>query len=292
MLSYGAELVVSNPAAATIRVGTGAAIVDGKFYRNTANVDLAGAVPGGGSNYYTVVLQKTWATQLVRAVLLGPDAGAPPAVTQSDGLTWEIALAEVEITSGGVVTITDVRVTAHYNTEVSSAMIADDAVIASKIPDNSITAAKLIDGAGSGLDADLLDGLNGTSYLNTVTPLTGNADISLNDTPTLIPGLTTNLTTGNYLVHAEIVLTGTGTTGQYGDIRLHLYRAAVIVTGEARHTIICDAGGTSDITVHYSWYISISGTQAVELRARLVAGGTIGSVDTNFGFCKLNILKV
>jgi len=290
--NYLSELVVTNPAAATIRVGTGSAVVDGKFYRNTAVVDLAGAVPGGGANYYTVVIQKTWATQQVRAVLIGPDAGAPPAVTQSDGLTWEIAIATVQITSGGVVTITDARVYAHYNTNISTAMLEDASVTAVKIPDNSIPSAKLIDGAGSGVDADLLDGLDGTSYLNNVTALTGASDISLNDTPTLIPGLTTNLTTGNYLITGIAVLEGAGTTGQWGEVKTHLYRAGVIVQGEPRHHIIITAGGISRVTISYTWYISISGTQTVELRARLIAGFTLASVDTNFGYCKLYCLKI
>lgn len=106
---YNGTLFVSNPAGTTIRVISGAAIVDGKLYLNTANVDFTVTAPGAGSNYYRIVLQKDWTAQTVRLAQLGPNAVAPPAVTQSDGTTWEISLATVQITSGGVITITDTR---------------------------------------------------------------------------------------------------------------------------------------------------------------------------------------
>lgn len=106
---YANELLVSNPAGVTIRVATGAAFVDGKFYENDANVDNSITAPGAGSNYYTVVLQKDWAAQTVRIALLGPDASSPPTVTQTDGTLWEISIATVQITSGSVVTVTDKR---------------------------------------------------------------------------------------------------------------------------------------------------------------------------------------
>lgn len=106
ILDYANELVVTNPAGTTIRMATGAALVDGKFYENDANIDFAGVAPGAGSNYYTLVLRKSFAGQTVRAVLLGPSPIAPPAVTQVDGTTWEISIATIEITNLGVVTIT------------------------------------------------------------------------------------------------------------------------------------------------------------------------------------------
>jgi len=106
---YANELAVSNPAGNTIRVATGAALVDGKFYETDANVDNTITTPGAGSNYYRIVLQKDWALQTVRVAVLGPDVASPPAVTQTDGTTWEVSLATVQITSGGVITITDTR---------------------------------------------------------------------------------------------------------------------------------------------------------------------------------------
>lgn len=175
---YLGELTVTNPAGTTIRVSDGGALVDGTYYDNTANVDNSVVAPGSGSNFYTVVLRKGWAAQTVRVALLGPDAGSPPAVTQTDGVTWEISIATVEITSGSVITITDTRNYLHFNTEVSSAMIPSSAITLAKMAansvdsdqyvDGSIDAVHLNDGAGSGVDADLLDGQEGAYYEGTL----------------------------------------------------------------------------------------------------------------------------
>ncbi|MCK4881231.1 MAG: hypothetical protein KAS82_11235 [Bacteroidales bacterium] len=49
---------------------------------------------------------------------------------------------------------------------VGASEIAGDAVGTDEIADGSVTAAKLVDGSGSGLDADLLDGQDGSYYRN------------------------------------------------------------------------------------------------------------------------------
>lgn len=112
LAGYEGELEVTNPSGQTIRVATGAALVDGKFYETDAAVDLAGATPGGGdTNYYRVVLRKVWSLQTVRLILLSNLAGADyPAVTQTDGTTWEVSIARATINDAGTVTIIDDRV--------------------------------------------------------------------------------------------------------------------------------------------------------------------------------------
>lgn len=109
--SYGNRLAATNPSGVIIRIATGAAIVDGKFYVNDAVKDLTlNAAPGSGTDYYSVVLDKDFAAQTVRLGLNGPVNGGPrPAVTQIDGTTWEVELYEVRQTSGGVITIIDRR---------------------------------------------------------------------------------------------------------------------------------------------------------------------------------------
>jgi hypothetical protein len=106
-------LAVSNPSGNTIRVASGLAFVDGKYYSNSANLDTDIVTPSAGNNRYDlVVLQKDWAAQTVRlAILTGVEGPTPavPTVTQTDGTTWEIALAKVYITDAGVITITDLR---------------------------------------------------------------------------------------------------------------------------------------------------------------------------------------
>lgn len=289
---YLNELVVTNPAGATIRVGTGGAIVDGKFYDNSANVDLAGAVPGGGSNFYTVVLDKDFAAQTVRASLLGPNVVAPPAVTQADGVDWEIALATVEITSGGVVTVTDVRVYCHYNMEISGAMLPADVITTVKILDGAVTAAKLTDGAGSGVDADLLDGLEGAVYTNTLATLSASGDIVLNNVATLIPGMSVALGTGTYLIIVSAPFIVQGTSGQYADINLQCHLDGVLQNGEAHDLDDIDASNRDRWpTLTYAWRIIVTGSQTYQVRASVVAGST-ATATTRWQITKAQILKV
>ena len=96
------ELAVSNPSGKTVRVATGAGIVDGKLYQNTANVDLTPTTPSVGTTGFRVVLRKGWTAQTVRAAIVMNTDGnsAAPALTQTDGTTWEISLATGTITTG------------------------------------------------------------------------------------------------------------------------------------------------------------------------------------------------
>jgi len=107
---YENSLEVSNPSGNTIRVNTGAALVDGKFYETTAVVDNSISTPAAATRKDRIVLRKSWASQTVRvAVLTGIEGGSIPSLTQTDGLTWEIPLATISITTGGAITVTDER---------------------------------------------------------------------------------------------------------------------------------------------------------------------------------------
>jgi hypothetical protein len=142
--SYSGLLAVTNPSGTTIRVATGAALVDGKLYASDAVVDLS--TSGDGS--YSVVLRKTWATQTVRAAIrsLG--------VTQTDGTIWEIELARVVVASG-VHTVTDMREFVQFSGTpatledgfVTTDMLADLAVTEAKLGAAAVTATKIDDGA-------------------------------------------------------------------------------------------------------------------------------------------------
>lgn len=310
---YLNELAVTNPAGVTIRTASGGALVDGTFFDNTANVDQVVVAPGGGSNFYRVVLEKDWALQTVRIALLGPNVAVPDAVTQNDGVTWEISLATIEITSGSVVTVTDDRTYMHFNTEVNSAMIAanaitnakmaDDAIDTDELVDLAVTNAKLAagaalanilpsDGAGSGLDADLLDGQHGAYYQNILTTLSASSDIALTNTAVLIPGMTGNFTTGTYLVIASIPFIIQGTSGQYADINLQLFLDAVLQNGEAHDKDDIDASNRDRLaTLTYAWRVVVSGTQAIQVRASKVAGST-ATVQTRWQIDKAQIMFV
>lgn len=147
--SYLDELVGSVPGANTARIGTGAALVDGKPYENSAPVDvtIASAVGAGNTRIDRIVLRADWTAQTVRITLIsGTDAVSPtaPAITQTSETTYDFMLYQALVTVSGTVTLTDERVMADIVTGgISTAMIADDAITADKIPDASITEAKM-----------------------------------------------------------------------------------------------------------------------------------------------------
>ncbi len=95
---------------ATVRVASGAALVDGKIYESDANNDFA---VNGVSVYWLVGLTKDHANQSIRAFCRGSyatDALALAALVQTNDVTWEIPLATVLTTAGGnVSTIYDKR---------------------------------------------------------------------------------------------------------------------------------------------------------------------------------------
>lgn len=82
--------------AGVVTVQTGAAIVDGRLYKNTAVLTLT---PSSGSRVDRVVLRRDVAAQTVRAVIKEGTAGTPPALTQNDAI-WEISLAQFVVTAG------------------------------------------------------------------------------------------------------------------------------------------------------------------------------------------------
>lgn len=130
---YNNALAISNPAGNDIRVATGAALVDGKFYENDANNDTAIATPSVSTRIDRVVLRKSWAAQEVRiAILPGVEGGGVPTLTQIDGVTWEIPLAQISITTAPAITITDERVDARtpLSPSSSSALSVIETIIA------------------------------------------------------------------------------------------------------------------------------------------------------------------
>lgn len=104
------EFAGSVPGANTFRVASGGALVDGKPYHNTANVDVTipSAVGGGNTRIDRVVLRASWSAQTVRITrIAGTDAASPtpPAITQTSETTYDIKLFQVLVDTSGVVTI-------------------------------------------------------------------------------------------------------------------------------------------------------------------------------------------
>jgi len=78
------------------------------------------------------------------AKINGVEGGSAPALTQTDGTKWEISLAQVSITTGGVITVTDERAYCHFGTAVNTAMLDADCVTAAKLPDGIFDVATVL----------------------------------------------------------------------------------------------------------------------------------------------------
>lgn len=144
----GNELAVSGTSS-PLAVNTGSAVVYGKYYRNTASVNLTVSTPSVGTTGGHVILRLDWTAQTIRLVAVRNTDGinSTPSLTQSTSTQWEIRLATFTITTGGVITVTDARSYAYFATKVKTAMLDDSAVTTAKITDSNVTTAKINDGA-------------------------------------------------------------------------------------------------------------------------------------------------
>src|SRR3990167_6058791 len=102
----------NSPGNDQIKADTGRAIVDGTVYEADVAVTKTMTTPVVGTTGKRLVLQKGWTAQTVRmAVISSADGTASlPALTQSDGVTWEISLSWfTHATSGVIAAVTDER---------------------------------------------------------------------------------------------------------------------------------------------------------------------------------------
>lgn len=110
---FGRNTLAVSGATSPVAVASGDAIVNGKHYTNTASKNITVSTPAAATRIDRVVLRidYTASPMTCEAVLLaGAEGGAAPALTQTDGTTWEVSLAQVSITTGGDITLTDERV--------------------------------------------------------------------------------------------------------------------------------------------------------------------------------------
>jgi len=106
---YANEIEITG-ATSPVSVNTGAALVDGKFYENDSSANITVPTPSGDTRIDRIVLRKSWSAQTVRLTRIeGVEGGGVPALTQNDGVTWDIPLYQVSITTGGNITLTDER---------------------------------------------------------------------------------------------------------------------------------------------------------------------------------------
>lgn len=105
LVRQGNGLDPSSTGVNNIRMAIGKAVVDGTLYENDAILDIVTASPVIGVTGRRLVLQKDWTARTVRAAIITSADGvaAIPALTQNDGVIWEIPIASFTITLGGVI---------------------------------------------------------------------------------------------------------------------------------------------------------------------------------------------
>lgn len=110
MYGVGNALAVSGTSS-PVAVNTGAAIVYGFYYYNDASLNVTVSTPASATRIDRIVLRVSWAAQTVRVTRIAgvEGSGVAPAMTQTANTTWDIPLATVSITTGGVITVTDAR---------------------------------------------------------------------------------------------------------------------------------------------------------------------------------------
>lgn len=117
-----------------VQIDTGSAFAFGFFYWNDAALNVAVTTPSVGTTGHRIVLRVNWSAATVRITLLSSADGTAtiPAMTQTESTTWDIPIASLTITTGGVITLTDDREFLHFATMISEDMLEDDAITLAK----------------------------------------------------------------------------------------------------------------------------------------------------------------
>lgn len=131
------ELAVTG-VATPVAVDTGGAVVYGMPYENTSSVNVAVTTPTTDTRQDLIVLRRNWSAQTIRITKIdGVEGGSAPSATQSPDPTgtgiYDIPLASISTTTGGVITVTDLREYCQFGTG-----IADDALDTTHLTNNSI----------------------------------------------------------------------------------------------------------------------------------------------------------
>lgn len=137
------ELAVTS-GAGQVTVATGAAYVHGIPYENSVALNVPIPTPVASTRVDRVVLRANWTARTVRITrLAGTEGAGAPAITQSAGSLYDVRLAQVSITTGGVITVTDERLFCRFANESATENVADAAITNAKIADGAVNAPKI-----------------------------------------------------------------------------------------------------------------------------------------------------
>lgn len=138
LANVGGQLTVTGTAS-PLSCSDGAGVGYGFFYENTSSKNLTVTTPSIGVTGGRVNLRVDWTAQTATVVAIRSADGTPafPALVQSAGSTWDVPLYTFSITTGGVITLTDVRSFCHFATKIASNMIDAGAVDNAAIRDGA-----------------------------------------------------------------------------------------------------------------------------------------------------------
>lgn len=178
--------------ASPISVASGRAQVWGTWYETDAATAVTIPTPSASTRIDRIVLRKDWSGHTVRIVRkAGTEGGAEPALTQVAGTTWEVPLAKVSITTGGVITLTDER---EYISPYAGS--ASGLVLIQEL-------------SGTGASATLSFTSIPATYKNLVIKLVGASTVAATDAATR---MRFNGDSGSNYVNEAVYIAGTGST--------------------------------------------------------------------------------
>jgi hypothetical protein len=245
---------------------TGVQVTDGLF-----SVNLGEVIP----------INLPFDTQYYLGIIVGEDTEMTPRQpVTSVGYAYRAGIADA-VTEGGVdssmlaldaVTadkIDDGAVqTAHLDTDaVTTDKLDDDAVTSAKILNDTVTADDIVDGSGSSLDADTLDGLNSGDFM-----LSG-ADDWVDETGDTMSGsLVINVASGDGL-SSTTTSDVNDTSAVYGNVSATT-GATYGVRGESNSNSGYGVYGRAPYRGVYGWANASSGTSSYGVNGR--SNSTIG----------------
>ena len=142
----GSELNITGTALPLL-MEDGSAVAHGFIYENLSNFSVSGSsVPAIDTTGGRINIVTNWATQTCRIIANQSADGvaALPALIQNAGVEWHTPLYTYTVTTGGLVTVTDVRTFCHFATRVETDMIENDAITSAKLATDSVTADAIL----------------------------------------------------------------------------------------------------------------------------------------------------
>lgn len=180
LAGYNNQLAVT-AAAPNVTIATGAAYVYGYPYENDAVVSINIPTPSAATRIDRIVLRASWAAQTVRITrIAGTEGAGAPAITQTPGTTYDVPLAQVSITTGGVITVTDERQFCHFASRVAAENIDDGIITDAKIATGAAIAQSKISNSAPAINADQVDGYHAGNSSGQVPVSNGTVNTDLN----------------------------------------------------------------------------------------------------------------